>query len=275
MERKELIELAETDIWTDVPQEQLSKALKTTPFVAIPNALNLRDIGLAAPSNVKPGLLFRSGTLHSWPESSRALLASQLGIKTVFDFRSERERTRQPSPDIDGIETLWIPPTAPPSALMLDKFIDRGGAQGYTDMYIEVATIHAPAYTALMRHLADRPGDAILFHCSAGKDRTGVLAAVLMKLAGVEDEVIAEDYIITRVGIEPQRDMLTEILRAFYGGLPIDTPGFKGLCSVKAEFMREFLVKLEEKWGGAEGYVEKELGLSKEEIEKVKTNISK
>jgi protein tyrosine/serine phosphatase len=143
-----------------------------------------------------------------------------------------------------------------------------------TDRNCKIATIYGPAYTAVFKHIIEHPTDPLLFHCSAGKDRTGVLAALLMRLAGVGDDLIAEDYTLTRLGVEPGREMLTEILKKYYGGVSRDTPGFKELSECKAVNMVAFLKRLDEKWGSAEGYLEKELGFEKSDIDSLKKNIS-
>lgn len=69
-----------------------------------------------------------------------------------------------------------------------------------------------PAYRRIFEHLRDRPGEACLVHCTAGKDRTGVLVALVLKLVGVEDRVIAEEYALTELGLAQWREMIVEYL---------------------------------------------------------------
>ncbi|KAF2100292.1 hypothetical protein NA57DRAFT_54384 [Rhizodiscina lignyota] len=274
MDREALAQLAATDIHAALPPEDAEKALSSPPFIPIPSALNLRDLGLAAPATIKPGLIFRSGALTTWPASSRALLFSQYGIKTIFDLRHERERTRMPSPEIAGIETVWLPPTTAPSPLTLEKFAANGGVDGFADMYEEVATIYAPAFARVFAHIVARPREPLLFHCTAGKDRTGTLAALIERLAGAADDVVAADYALTRIGVEPGREMLTGILQSAFGGVGIETPGFKELSSCEGGYVLAFLRRVEERWGGVEGYLKGVLGLTGEEVEMVKRNIA-
>ena len=274
MERDELAKLAALDGLAPIPPQQVAEALAGPPFIPIPSALNLRDIGLSGANKIKPGLIFRSGGLTTWPDSSKQLLATQYHITTIFDLRSEGERVRQPSPEIEGIETVWLPPTNIPERLDLQIFVANGGADGYASNYEEVARIYAPAFARVFRHIIDKPGEAFLFHCTAGKDRTGVLAALLESLAGVEESAIADDYAFSRTGYEPAREMLMGFLLSLFPGVGLDTPGFQQFCACKGEFILAFLKKVDEKWGGVEGYCESVLGLTKEEIEKVKQNIA-
>lgn len=93
------------------------------------------------------------------------------------------------------------------------------------ELYSQILEHAGPAFGTVLRHVRDRPENGCIFHCTgmhaahrmhelrtdevpAGKDRTGVLAAVLLKLAGVDDDIVAEDYALTRVGREPAREMV-------------------------------------------------------------------
>lgn len=66
------------------------------------------------------------------------------------------------------------------------------------------------AYSHVIQHIIDNPDSAILVHCTAGKDRTGVICAVILSFCGVEDSVIAEEYTLTEQGLEPWRDMIID-----------------------------------------------------------------
>ena len=106
----------------------------------------------------------------------------------------------------------------------------------------------------------------MLFHCTAGEDRTGVLAALLLALAGAEKEVIAYDYALTRVGIEPEREMLLQMLKLWNAEWSDETPGMQEFIQVKGEFVLGFLEGLEEKHGSVEGYIESVLGFGREDV---------
>jgi protein tyrosine/serine phosphatase len=88
----------------------------------------------------------------------------------------------------------------------------------------------------------------------AGKDRTGVLAAVILSLAGVPADIIAYDYALSRIGIEPSRELLLQMLKLWNKDWTLETPGMQEFSQVKAEFMLGTLEMMEKKYGGAEGY---------------------
>jgi protein tyrosine/serine phosphatase len=103
----------------------------------------------------------------------------------------------------------------------------------------------------------------------AGKDRTGVLAAIFLALAGAPTEVIAYDYALSRIGIEPGREMLTQMLMSFNKEWSADTPGMYEFSQIKAEFMEGMLQMMEEKYGGVDGYV-RGLGFEDEELREIR-----
>ena len=80
---------------------------------------------------------------------------------------------------------------------------------------------------------------------------------------------------LTRIGVEPQRELLTKALMKFLPpGFSYDTPGFHEMSSVKKEYMYAFLDVLQKDYGGVEGYCKNKLGLSEEEIEAVKKRLA-
>jgi protein tyrosine/serine phosphatase len=83
-----------------------------------------------------------------------------------------------------------------------------------------------------LTHIRDNPEIPFLFHCSAGKDRTGVISAIILHIAGSQKEDIAFDYALSRLGVEPAREVMTKILTRDLG-LDVDTPGVKEMCSIR------------------------------------------
>ena len=103
---------------------------------------------------------------------------------------------------------------------------------------------HQSAFKSVFQHIHDHPGEPFLFHCTAGKDRTGVLAALVQSLAGTPVSDIAHDYALTRVGIEPAKDLLKQkaarLLEEFPGH-----PMINAASSFDPDAMRKFLDGLE------------------------------
>jgi hypothetical protein len=85
--------------------------------------------------------------------------------------------------------------------------------------------------------------------------------------------VIAEDYALTRIGIEPQKDTLTAILKKWRPDWTEETPGMVEFSNVKASYMLAFLEMVQKEYGGMEGYVRGKLGFTEEDIAKIRGHL--
>ncbi|KAF2664941.1 hypothetical protein BT63DRAFT_80679 [Microthyrium microscopicum] len=203
-----LTDLALTPIDRDLNREVVAQALLLSPFVPVSGAQNTRDLGLYPQSGVKAVLIFRSGPLHTVPEASRASLSTQLGIKVIFDLRQEHEFEKNSCPEIPGIRNIWVPPTDERVRVTPSDFAEDEGVAGYIKMYDNSLTVYAQSFGRILRFLKDNEDVPIIFHCSGGNDRTGVLSALIMSLAGCSPEVIAQDYLLSRISLETTKHLL-------------------------------------------------------------------
>ena len=210
--------------------------------------------------------LIRSGSLHELTEAGRAALAA-LGVRVVVDFRSDAERETSPTPDLGahGITIIEAPvfqadysPGAlarqdeyPGHAATYRQFLTEGGA-AYRTFFETIATVSGP----------------VLFHCAAGKDRTGVAAALLLELAGVPDERIVADYALSTTELEA---MLEERLDRFqeYG---ISAETGRLMMAAPPRDMELTLDFIRGRWGSAAGYLGA-LGLAPATIEAVRSRL--
>lgn len=169
-----------------------------SPHVVFESLYNFRDLGghrTADGSTTAAGVLFRADGLHRASPSDRRRLLS-LGIRTVVDLRSDGERRAEgifgaPTVRVHHaplIERVWGEGERP---VWAREDLDGPGllASLYDWLLSERADVIASAVTAL----AESDGPAV-FHCSAGKDRTGLVAALLLSTCGVATETIAADY---------------------------------------------------------------------------------
>lgn len=172
-------------------------------FVALDGCFNFRDLGgypAAGGRTVRPGLVYRSDALHRLTargtEAFRALT-----IATVIDLRTPAELARH----------AWQPPPGWPGQLLhvpLRQAIPdwtaypRGqlDAPGFAaEHYLETAERGHAAIRTLIETLADPSRLPAVFHCAAGKDRTGIIAALTLALLGVPAEQIADDYALSDI----------------------------------------------------------------------------
>lgn len=115
---------------------------------------------------------------------------------------------------------------------------------------------------------------------TGGKDRTGVLAALILRLAGSSYEAIINDYCFTRIGVEPARDTLIQSLKLnmfeYDEAAKPENAGLLELCSVKASGMMGFLQALEEAFeGGVRGYLTTQLRFSDEDVQTICANLKR
>ncbi|KAL4887270.1 protein-tyrosine phosphatase-like protein [Aspergillus karnatakaensis] len=278
-----LQELIATDIKTALDEVAVAEIISQAPFATVPGIFNLRDISNATtvssayPAVVRSGLAYRAGAPSSQLTDEGLAALNALGIKKIFDLRRPDERTKKPSPIIDGVEVVWIPDAiggkAHSAALAAPPPDPEKSIESLIEMYLGYLESHAPSYTAVFEHIRDEPDKPFLFHCSAGKDRTGVLAALIHRLAGSPDEAIVHDFTLTRVGVEPGRKALLTMMQSLYGESAWENPVLLVLWGVHASGLTGFLKVLDETHGGVTGYLKNELGFSNEDIAKMRENL--
>jgi protein-tyrosine phosphatase len=231
--------------------------------LAIDGLVNLRDLGglpTASGGMTLPGRLLRSESPHSLSDAGlRALL--DLGVGTVVDLRTSSERERRPNELAEAGATVVHAPI----------FTDD---EEYPDHLATAAEVYCwwlrergTGVAGAMRAIADATSAPILVHCHAGKDRTGVVVALVLRLAGVATDVIADDYAISG---EQLADMLArDRVKAMEGGM--DEVRAERLFTVRHEAMVEFVACVDTEHGGANALM-RELGLDESRIERL-TNL--
>jgi len=178
-------------------------------IVALAGAFNFRDIGGYETTDgqvVASRKIYRSAALNRLtPEDQEEI--RRLGIRTICDLRTTSERQRKPSllPADMGIE-LWARDYEMSTANLLTKITESGITgdlcRSYIiDSYRQMAYEQADAYRELFLRVAN--GNLpLLFHCAAGKDRTGIGAALLLETLNVPRATVIEDYVLTEVFLE-------------------------------------------------------------------------
>ncbi|KAF7182147.1 hypothetical protein CNMCM7691_001535 [Aspergillus felis] len=274
----ELADLIDIEIDQDIPSDTLTRVLSEPPFRIVEGGFNLRDLGHIGHPGIQPGLVYRSGLLTNLTEVGKCQLVSELALSGIFDLRSHRERLLFPPPQLhEQIKLSWQPQIGTPPPVNLSDFTANNGNDAYRDMYLYILESHVPSLKGLLTYIRDElnagsAGEkkAILFHCHSGKDRTGVASALLLSLAGVPNELIAQEYALTRVGIEPEKEYLLRSLQQAWPECAPGAAGFKEFASVKASYMMAFLEAVQEKYGGMEKFVVDVICMSKADVEAVR-----
>lgn len=160
--------------------------------LALPGTRNFRDVGgyrTRDGGTVRWQLLYRSDALSKMDESGVAELAGR-GLRTVLDLREPQESDHAPDPFPGPLPEVLRRP-------VFDGRLETGDQLDLEAVYQRMVDDFGAQLTAAVRDLA-RPGALpALVHCTAGKDRTGVVVALVLSVAGVDRELIAADYALT------------------------------------------------------------------------------
>ncbi len=174
--------------------------------VELQGCSNLRDLGgyrAVGGRRLRMGRVFRGASLANLTDTDLVRFAA-LGIRTVCDLRGVSESGRAPSrlPDRNTPEIVALP-IEPRVGASLRDLLARNATRG-EDMYAVLQTAysayaveHLPRYRRLFELLLEGGRLPLLFHCSAGKDRTGFGAALLLTALGVPQETVMADYLAT------------------------------------------------------------------------------
>jgi len=238
--------------------------------LALEGATNFRDLGgypAADGRRVRWGVIYRSDRLSALTASDHRRLAA-LELSLVCDLRSERERVEKPN---------RLDPGALPAVANIPVEVEAGNridallAAGERDLpslravvvsgYRELVQVHRHAWASLLHALAEpRPGAAV-FHCSAGQDRTGFAAALLLLALGVPWEVVVRDYMLTAI-YRPGEASVADINAyvSALGGAPLPASFLVDLWKPGPELLQASLESIEAEFGSVEDYLE-EIGV--------------
>ncbi|MGC0419382.1 tyrosine-protein phosphatase [Embleya sp. AB8] len=176
----------------------MSLAPHTQPPVAERPLLNLRDLADVSPADpdgrIRTGLLYRSAGPHNLAADAAATLLDELGVALILDLRSDLERSARPWPELPAgvrVHPLAIAPTASTSTPV---WPDPFGPVELGRWYAALAVQNAADLAAAVHLLAAPDCPPTLIHCTAGKDRTGIVVAALLELLGATPESITADY---------------------------------------------------------------------------------
>jgi len=223
--------------------------------------------------------LYRSGVLAYLTPADLASLDAR-GIRVVCDFRNTRERQREGIRWArDGLEILsWdYDPTLVSlrGALGSDKLTPVTGRAAMLRLYRARPEHLATAYAGLFARLA--AGDLpLVFACAAGKDRTGVAIAVLLRALGVSRTAVIEDYLLTNeVGdfeqfIRTRHAAQLGLADAQHPLLAMPEDVRRVLFSADAAFLDAALAEIDASPGGLEGYLERSAGVAPAVLERVR-----
>ena len=232
----------------------------------IAGATNFRDLGhyrTQAGETVAPRRLFRADHLGALTEQDMAQIRA-LGVRRVLDLRGVNERAAAPCalPEV-AVHSLAIEPT------IVQKLSDLVAAghrltpgeviAHMQDTYRGFVRHNTHRFAQLFVHLLER-GEPTVFHCTAGKDRTGFAAALILRSLDVSEADVMRDYLLTNERLKP--------LAASRHGLAPEVQMV--LWRVQPEFLQAALEAVDADYGGMEAYLREGLRLREPERERLR-----
>lgn len=244
--------------------------------------LNVRELGgyvAADGRKVKPGMFFRTAALGELDESELETLRG-LGLRYVLDLRSGEEADELPDPEVPGAQQVRISGCmdadgnevnlSPSTILNLvenprrkDDDPEEGIVSAVAEVYSSLAFDNL-AYRELMAKIEAGEGP-VLFHCTAGKDRTGIAAMIILMALGVDEETIIADYLLTN---EYRNASIEEKLadHPLLSRIDLFELAVRAGEGVVEDFGRRVLDEIRQEYGTFEAYLEREFGLTEERL---------
>lgn len=266
---------------TGINYSETDKKSDKKRLLKIPGVSNYRDLGGYITEDgrtVKWGQLYRSGHLAALTPRGLELIGN-LDLFTTIDFRSTYEAQRHPDRVPEGVQSIHLPVMDQANREMSQEIRERiknNNIEGYspvpiiTKAYQQFPVEFNPEYKKFMQSVLDAKGRPILWHCTAGKDRTGYAAAILLRLLGVDQKTIYQDYLLSNQYVKRiNRQTITAfIVRGLKAYRMI-----KPLMGVQIDWLQAAFETLNEEWGSFESYVSNGLGLSPADVTQMKDNL--
>lgn len=247
-------------------------------ILGIEKKRNLRDLGGYKTQNgkhVKKGYFFRSSRLMDFDQAELKILNS-LNIKKNYDLRSKEEVKDSPDPTLKGAEYIHSSAAAradgtevnfSPAALIAENVYSKE----CNDEFTHKVYGNLPFSYAYKRMFEDIVAGnvPILFHCSAGKDRTGIAAILILLALGVDEETAMYDYMLTN---EYRKEYIERFKKDFPltkldGELAGMLLAYEGVTYTNADYS---LKRIKEKYENYDEYFEKEYNLDKDALQRLR-----
>ncbi len=230
-------------------------------LVPFEGAHNFRDLGgyeSALGGITRWGVVYRAGRLDGMTAADRAEF-ERLGIRTVYDLRRDDERAVAPDPWPNVHVCLMSKVLDGQPMPARGTLVERDHGVQFMRLLYSGLLAHAGAEIGtLLRSIADAGALPAVFHCTAGKDRTGVVAALLLSWLGVDREVVLDDFELTDsyVRREHHEEMFQRMLDRGMG-----PEAAAGMLAAPRASMASALAELDTVYGGIEAYLRGPAGL--------------
>ena len=238
--------------------------------------LNVRDLG-GLPTRdggeTRLGSIVRADSVRQLSDEGWEALVAH-GIRTVVDLRGDDERAEDPPAELP-VEVVHVPFFEANDAEWheIRRELDAAVAAApdvptaTRDVYMIFLERFRDNVAAAVRAVAAAPEGGLVIHCVGGKDRTGLLTAFLLHLAGVEDEEVAADYALSEERLRPRHERWFAAAES-----DEELERLQRIAQTPAASMVGVFAELERRHGGVEGYL-RDAGVADEELERLRTRL--
>ena len=226
---------------------------------------NFRDLAYLG---LKEGLLLRSGSLYRIYQKDIDMLKNEHNLKVVVDLRSTAECAKRKDRVIEGVKQLHVPLIPETNGLAeQDPIINIGGLDlpDLKNCYrLLVIPTRKEAWTSIFNLLLENNNDGVLFHCSAGKDRTGLVIAIILTALGYDKKTIYYDYLLTNQSNLYHRKIARKIPDKKQREI------FKNHFEAHKEYLDASFEEIERLYGSMNGFLKECCSLDETKIEFLK-----
>lgn len=251
-------------------------------LIPLAGGTNFRDFGgypAADERRIKWGKLYRSGYMSRLSGEDVSYL-EELDIKACCDFRSEDEINKEQSLLPDGTEI--VPLTITPGSfqgywdlMASGKESPLGMPELMEKLNIDLAENQVDQYSEMLSRLCNQKEGAFLINCSAGKDRTGFGAALIMMALGTPREAIMHDYLLSHKYFSAKQEMTRMIAKySSKAGWEVDPEVLLPMMEARKEYLAAALDHIEAHYGTPEEYLWKKFSISVETLQQLRNQFT-
>ncbi|WP_376701390.1 tyrosine-protein phosphatase [Listeria booriae] len=246
--------------------------------IPLEGCFNFRDLGgyvNTAGKTVKWGKLYRSSLLTNITEKDKDTL-EKLGVSWICDLRSTSEIAAKPTPALAHIKNRHIPiGTAKNESTESQKIDIPDDHRVYEPLMGESYRVFVQSkdgFREIFNDIIEKEEVPFLFHCTAGKDRTGVLGALLLKLLDVPENTILADYELTNQYADNILGEMQGLVNAFSNSdKKIDLENFRPMAEARPAYLEIAFDEMQKEYGSVDAYLEKGIGITPSEKAKFQT----
>lgn len=245
--------------------------------LALKSVRNPRDLGGYKGLDgrkIKMNRLLRTGKIHGLSEHDKDFL-EKCGLKKIIDLRSKNERENCPDDQIAGVEHFDFALSETDNTKGGGKDTEETFQRYRVDQYAgfkmmcqryygHIHNEHAQhSVGKILEVLANNRQGAVLYHCSEGKDRTGIVTVIILYILGVDMETIRQDYLYSNYMLNDYRAKRDAMFKKNGENLTFRS-NMRILGSVSDAFLDTALITIEKEFGGMDNFIEKQLGVTSE-----------